>query len=295
MFWLNRYWAQPIPKSNIAPKYWQRLFVTKSIDIRRELYEYLFDEEARRERLQLRMEKRKELLANLSESPDQTSIFGILDKKFNPKRWLNLYALAQAARLGDFFIIDGGFEFAHERHSYFSSLVQRVFRCFKHLDRFHSPAYIIITDLSNNFQTSKHPLPHEHSTYFHSTRELYLDLFDKNRLVYLTPDSPNEMTHFDHDAIYILGGIYDDGNKEPLTYQKAVRQNIRHQKLPLEKYLTFHSSSSRALAFHEVYNILLTLKHTNNNWIKAFHYVPKRKIATRIEEEEDDDEEEIEE
>jgi hypothetical protein len=40
------------------------------------------------------------------------------------------------------------------------------------------------------------------------------------------------------------------------------------------------------LAFHEVHNILLTLKHTNNNWIKAFRYVPKRKIATRVEEEE---------
>lgn len=48
---------------------------------------------------------------------------------------------------------------------------------------------------------------------------------------------------------------------------------------------SFHTSSSRALAFHEVYNIMLTLKHTNNNWIKAFRFVPKRKIATRIEEE----------
>jgi hypothetical protein len=55
----------------------------------------------------------------------------------------------------------------------------------------------------------------------------------------------------------------------------------------------FHSTSSHALAFHEVYNILLTLKHTNNNWIKAFHHVPKRKIATRVEEETDDDEEEV--
>ena len=184
------------------------------------------------------MERRKELMADSPESPCHTSIFGQLELKFNPQRLLNLYSLAAAARLGDFFIIDGGFEFAHNRHSYFSSLVQRVFRCFKHLERFHSPSYIIISDLSNNFQTYKHSLPHEHSTYFHSTRDLYIDLFDKDRLVYLTPDSPNEMTHFDHNAIYILGGIYDDQNKEPLTYEKAVRQNIRHQKLPLEKYLT---------------------------------------------------------
>jgi hypothetical protein len=39
MFWLNHYWAQPIPKSDIAPKYWQRLFITKSINVRRNLYE----------------------------------------------------------------------------------------------------------------------------------------------------------------------------------------------------------------------------------------------------------------
>ncbi len=189
------------------------------------------------------MEKRKEFIAatsdpNQLESLHHRTIFATLETKYNPERWFHLYSLARAARLGDFFVLDGGFEFAHNRHSYFSSLVQRLFRCFKNIDRFHSPAYIIISDLSHNFQTSSHLLPHEHSTYFHSTRELYIDLFDKDRLVYLTPDSPNEMTHFDHDAIYILGGIYDDENKEPLTYEKAVRQNIRHEKLPLEKYLT---------------------------------------------------------
>ncbi|CAF5026571.1 unnamed protein product [Rotaria sp. Silwood1] len=164
---------------------------------------YLSDEATRRERFRCRMDKRKEIIAAISdsnrwESPFHRTIFATLDMKYNPQR---------------------GFEFAHVRQSYFSSLFQKVFRCFKHIDRFHSPAYIIIT----------------------------------------------------------------------------VRQNIRHQKLPLEKYFTFHSTSSRALAFHEIYNILLTLKHTNNNWIKAFYYVSKRKIATRIEEEElDDDDEKLE-
>ncbi|CAF1249123.1 unnamed protein product [Rotaria sp. Silwood1] len=203
MYWLNQYWTQSVPKSSIAPKYWQRLFITKSLNTRRDLYEYLSDEATRRERFRCRMDKRKEIIAAISdsnrwESPFHRTIFATLDMKYNPQR---------------------GFEFAHVRQSYFSSLFQKVFRCFKHIDRFHSPAYIIIT----------------------------------------------------------------------------VRQNIRHQKLPLEKYFTFHSTSSRALAFHEIYNILLTLKHTNNNWIKAFYYVSKRKIATRIEEEElDDDDEKLE-
>jgi hypothetical protein len=39
MYWLHRYWAQPVPKSDIASKYWQRLFITKSLHVRRDLYE----------------------------------------------------------------------------------------------------------------------------------------------------------------------------------------------------------------------------------------------------------------
>jgi len=39
MFWLNRYWGQPVPKSKIPLKYWQRLFIMKSLDNRRNLYE----------------------------------------------------------------------------------------------------------------------------------------------------------------------------------------------------------------------------------------------------------------
>ena len=236
------------------------------------------------------------------EIPYHKTIFNTLEIKFNRKRWHHFNVLACAARLGEYFIIDGSFEYAHSRHSYFSSLVQRVFRCFKYIDHFHSPAYIIISDLSSNFKPSNFSISHKQSNYFHSTQELYIDLFDKDRLIYLTPDSPNEMTHYDHDSVYILGGIYDDENKEALTYEKAVRQNIRHQKLPLDKYLrlisfhrieidshlrsnfSFHTASSHALAFHEVYNILLTLKHTNNNWKQALRFVPTRKVVTRFEE-----------
>lgn len=205
---------------------------------------FLYYDEERRKRHRYRIRKRQELVVNVDQgetpsSPWQKTIFGSIAVRYQPQRWLNLSALYRAARLNDFFIVDGGFQSAHARHSYFSSLVQRVFRCYRDIERFHSPSYILITDLADNIQTSDHILPQEQSVYFHSTRQNYLDLFDKNSLVYLTPDSPNEMTHYDHNAVYILGGIYDDQNKEPLTYEKALRQNIRHVRLPLEKYLTF--------------------------------------------------------
>lgn len=37
----------------------------------------------------------------------------------------------------------------------------------------------------------------------------YLDLFPKEKLVYLTPHCRAELTEFDHDAIYIVGCMVD--------------------------------------------------------------------------------------
>lgn len=41
----------------------------------------------------------------------------------------------------------------------------------------------------------------------------YLDLFPKQNLVYLTPHCREELTTYDHDAIYIIGGIVDKVSK----------------------------------------------------------------------------------
>lgn len=37
----------------------------------------------------------------------------------------------------------------------------------------------------------------------------YLDTFNKEQLVYLTPHCREELTDYDHDAIYIIGAIVD--------------------------------------------------------------------------------------
>lgn len=37
----------------------------------------------------------------------------------------------------------------------------------------------------------------------------YLDIFPKEQLVYLTPHCKEQMSTYDHNAIYIIGGIVD--------------------------------------------------------------------------------------
>lgn len=53
--------------------------------------------------------------------------------------------------------------------------------------------------------------------------------------MYLTPHCREEMTTYDHDAVYIVGGIVDTGENEPVTLAKAKREGIHMQKLPLDR------------------------------------------------------------
>ena len=65
----------------------------------------------------------------------------------------------------------------------------------------------------------------------------YLDLFPRSQLVYLTYNSETTLDKFNHDDIYIIGGLVDKTNPKPLTMAKAKREGLRTAKLPLDNYL----------------------------------------------------------
>ncbi|KAK9883148.1 hypothetical protein WA026_001346 [Henosepilachna vigintioctopunctata] len=105
----------------------------------------------------------------------------------------------------------------------------------------------------------------------------YLDLFPKRNLVYLTPHCKEEMQYYDHDALYIIGGIVDKMNQEPLSMAKAKQENLQMMKLPLDKYLLWTGGSGKSLTLNQVLNILIDVKNTGN-WEYAFRHVPRRKL-----------------
>ncbi|CAN8001725.1 unnamed protein product [Ixodes hexagonus] len=69
-----------------------------------------------------------------------------------------------------------------------------------------------------------------------TTEKSYLDLYPRERLVYLTPDAKQTLS-YDHDAVYIIGAIVDKSDQKPLSLAKAKREGIKIAKLPLENYL----------------------------------------------------------
>ncbi|BES96418.1 mitochondrial ribonuclease P protein 1 homolog [Nesidiocoris tenuis] len=109
----------------------------------------------------------------------------------------------------------------------------------------------------------------------------YLDLFPKERLVYLTPHCRDTLQEYNHDDVYIVGAMVDKSNCDPHSLAKAKADGIRMAKLPLERNLDW-GFGSKSLTINQVVSILLDMKVTNC-WKKALAHVPQRKIKHETE------------
>ncbi|NWW23403.1 TM10C methyltransferase, partial [Falcunculus frontatus] len=109
------------------------------------------------------------------------------------------------------------------------------------------------------------------------TDQCYTEIFPKDKLIYLTADSPKVMKTFDHNKIYIVGSMVDKSIKTGVSLAQAKRLGLETAALPLEKYLLW-SSGAKNLTLDQMMHILLTLKDTAD-WKKALEFVPKRKYC----------------
>lgn len=109
------------------------------------------------------------------------------------------------------------------------------------------------------------------------TDQCYTEIFPKDKLIYLTADSPKVMKKFDHDKIYIVGSLVDKSIKTGVSLARAKRLGLETAALPLEKYLLW-STGAKNLTLDQMMQILLTLKDTDD-WKKALEFVPKRKYC----------------
>lgn len=114
-----------------------------------------------------------------------------------------------------------------------------------------------------------------------ATEKSHVDLFPKDNIIYLTADSPNVMTSFKHDKIYIVGSFVDKHIRPGTSLAKAKRLKLATECFPLDKYLHW-DTGTKNLTIDQVTRILLCLKNTGS-WEEALKFVPKRKHSGYLE------------
>lgn len=102
-----------------------------------------------------------------------------------------------------------------------------------------------------------------------------LDVFPHEKIVFLTPDSPNVLTEYNPDDHYVISAIVDRGDKIPLTLAKAKKYEMRTARLPLESYRKCRIH--KALTLDQVLQVMLEIK-MNGDWNQAFRFVAGRKF-----------------
>uniref|UniRef100_A0A5S6Q2A9 RNA (guanine-9-)-methyltransferase domain-containing protein 1 n=1 Tax=Trichuris muris TaxID=70415 RepID=A0A5S6Q2A9_TRIMR len=109
----------------------------------------------------------------------------------------------------------------------------------------------------------------------------FCDLFPRERLVYLSPDSRHMLTSVEPDKIYVIGAMVDRPNRTNWTLGKAKQLNIPTAKLPLDKYVKWHSGT-KSLTLNQVVAILLDVVQSGGDWNSAIvRNVPKRKLVPK--------------
>lgn len=114
------------------------------------------------------------------------------------------------------------------------------------------------------------------------SEESYSTLFDPDDVVYLTPDSPNELDQLNKDKVYVIGGLVDHQLRKGKTRSRAEAKQVTTARLPIDKYMERkrglgNHSFSNVLAVNQVFDILLKF-HETQDWRCALETcIPPRK------------------
>lgn len=132
---------------------------------------------------------------------------------------------------------------------------KQILRCYSINRRSETPMQFHITsfgEISRN-NMARHNGYEHWDIHFHE--ESYLELFPKDKIVYLTSESENIIEQFEDNTAYIIGGLVDHNQYKGLCLNIAVEQGIRHGQLPLNKYINM--KTRKVLTIDHVFEIVL--------------------------------------
>jgi len=112
---------------------------------------------------------------------------------------------------------------------------------------------------------------------FHLTSQHFTELFPKERLLILSPDSRNDLMKYDPDDIYVIGGIVERKDRQKHTLHYARHNEIRHARFPMKRTVGMHQEVNVDTAMA----IISDFKN-NKDWFQAFRWVPPRKFKATL-------------
>ncbi|XP_058119890.1 mitochondrial ribonuclease P protein 1 homolog [Anopheles ziemanni] len=283
--------------STIKPDQWEHLLTLGSRNQRRHYYMYLWNIEVVRQSQKIKKERKQEEIAKRREelmkatAENDHIVYGL----FHNTMFLRIYdstvdhfhnnRLIQAMQFGINLVIDCSYdEYMNDKEM--RNTAKQLMLCFAqnraHPEPFNIHHCNVDYRKTTMKQLEKHLVQiHQPEFPFNITERSYLDLFPKERLVYLTPHCKNDLTEFNPDDIYIIGAMVDKSSQEAVSLGKAKKLGLRMARLPLDNYFQFKSGKS--LTLDQMVMIMLELKGSND-FGKALQFVPRRKIITMDEE-----------
>ncbi|KXS18873.1 hypothetical protein M427DRAFT_95702 [Gonapodya prolifera JEL478] len=199
-------------------------------------------------------------------------------------------------------VIDCDFEDLMPLNKDFKSLARQIERCYSANRRSEHHLKLVVTSLGDRLtRTLEQKVPRYKQWDFQSTDYFSHYSAQKEKLVYLTADTPDEIQTLEDDHIYVIGGIVDKNRYKGLTYRRALEKGVKVAQLPIGQHMKL--TQRKVLTVNHVFEILSRFIETND-WKTAFtDVIPKRKLKSNDssaqsgdgdedgEEDEDEDEE----
>ncbi|KYQ47060.1 RNA (guanine-9-)-methyltransferase domain-containing protein 2 [Trachymyrmex zeteki] len=161
-----------------------------------------------------------------------------------------------------------------------AKLTKQILRCYTLNRRAMAPMQFSLTSFTGKSRTSmeKHNGYKHWDVSFHT--EPYINVYPKDKIIYLTSESNNVIDRLEHDCIYVIGGLVDHNAHKGMCHKLAREAGVRHGRLPLDKFLQM--KARKVLTIDHVFEILLRVSE-GDIWQKAFLKVlPERKNARPI-------------
>ncbi|XP_066294421.1 tRNA methyltransferase 10 homolog B-like [Branchiostoma lanceolatum] len=111
------------------------------------------------------------------------------------------------------------------------------------------------------------------------TSKHFLEVFDKEDVVYLSPDSPNDLLELDNKKVYVIGGLVDETVQKNVTITQAREKSLQTAKLPIDLFMKREpgSKGNKILTVNQVFEILLKF-YVTRDWRVALPVgLPERK------------------